>query len=63
MKKNTGYYDVDSFFTEEQSLIRNAARAWVIRSIKLIFGSHASSTHCNFKIVDDKIIMNGVNCG
>jgi len=34
MKKNTDYYDIDSYFTEEQLLIRSATRAWVDRKIK-----------------------------
>ena len=34
MKKNTDYYDIDSYFTEEQLLIRSATRAWVNRKIK-----------------------------
>ena len=34
MKKNTDYYDIDSYFTEEQLLIRNATRSWVNRNIK-----------------------------
>jgi glutaryl-CoA dehydrogenase len=34
MKQHTDYYDIDSYFTEEQLLIRNATRAWVHRDIK-----------------------------
>ena len=34
MKKNTDYYDIDSYFTEEQLLIRIATRAWVNKNIK-----------------------------
>ena len=34
MKKNTDYYDIDSYFTEEQLLVRSATRDWVNRNIK-----------------------------
>tara|TARA_B100000780_G_scaffold147106_1_gene102772 strand:+ start:2308 stop:2904 length:597 start_codon:yes stop_codon:yes gene_type:complete len=34
MKQQTDYYDIDSYFTEEQLLIRSATRAWVNKYIK-----------------------------
>ena len=34
MKNNTDYYDIDSYFTEEQLLIRSTTRAWVTKNIK-----------------------------
>ncbi|HCY96870.1 acyl-CoA dehydrogenase family protein [uncultured Polaribacter sp.] len=34
MKQHTDYYDIDSYLTEEQLLIRSATKAWVDRKIK-----------------------------
>lgn len=34
MKKHTDYYDIDSYFTQEQLLVRSATRDWVNRNIK-----------------------------
>jgi len=33
MKQHTDYYDIDSYLTEEQLLIRSATKAWVDRKI------------------------------
>lgn len=34
MKTNTDYYNIDSYFTEEQLLVRSSTKAWVEKNIK-----------------------------